>query len=102
MRDSGGKPAATSGCSLPRRDVYGFLFSVRRVFMNRSPCHSPAARFVLGQLMCYGGEATRTEKEPVVHMRAAETLLAHLKPEDPFVWTKYVLLISPGINACDN
>jgi len=31
-----------------RRDVYGFLFSVRRVLINRSPCHSHAARLVLG------------------------------------------------------
>ncbi|HEV7222393.1 MAG TPA: hypothetical protein VGN42_06795 [Pirellulales bacterium] len=47
---------------LARRDGYGFLFSVRRAFINRSACHSHAARLGLGQLMCRGGEAMRTEK----------------------------------------
>jgi hypothetical protein len=44
------------------RDVYGFLFSVRRVFINRSPRHSDAARLALDQLICHGLEAMRTEK----------------------------------------
>jgi len=45
------------------RDVYGFLFSVRRVFMVRSTCHShmlPGS--FSGQRMCYRGEAMRTEE----------------------------------------
>jgi hypothetical protein len=48
---------------LQMKHGYGFLFSVRRVF------HEPftvkfthAARFVLGLLVCYLGEAMRTEK----------------------------------------
>jgi hypothetical protein len=54
---------------LARRDAYGFLFSVRRAFINRLLCHSHGARFVLGQLTCRAGEAMRTEKEPVIRLR---------------------------------
>ncbi|HXT57705.1 MAG TPA: hypothetical protein VN699_03680 [Pirellulales bacterium] len=78
---SSGKPAATSDMFSARRDAYGFLFSVRRVLMNRSPGGSHVLpgwfsvnSYAIAAKPCEQRRGTRNPR------RAAETLPAHLKP----------------------
>jgi len=61
---------------LARRDVYGFLFSVGRVLLTLDRVIQALSGWF--SVKCGRSRANRVE-EPVICIRAAEALLAHVK-----------------------
>jgi hypothetical protein len=66
---------------LARRDVYGFLFSARRVFIIHSPRHFHAAFPAFDQHICHSH--VNGEEEPVTNKRS-RNFVRPLKATHPF------------------